>query len=172
LLLIGKISGIHGMKGNLKVTSYAQSFSDFAPGSRLAVNDVNGRSQKYTISWIKPHNRVFLLSFTEISDRITAEALVGAELFIERQALDPPEAGTYYWADLIGLSVYTTSTRSFLGRLEAIIPTAANDVYVVKDGQKETLVPALASVVTGIDLQEKIMQVDLPDGLLGDGCDR
>ena len=71
---------------------------------------------------------------------------------------------TYYWFDLIGIEVYT-KTEEFLGRIESILETGSNDVYVVKKHEKEVLIPALKSVVLEIDLEHKLMQVDLPEGL-------
>jgi 16S rRNA processing protein RimM len=56
-------------------------------------------------------------------------------------------------------------TGEFLGRIESIIETGSNDVYVVKSNEKEVLIPALESVVLEIDLEHKRMQVDLPEGL-------
>ena len=53
----------------------------------------------------------------------------------------------------------------YLGRIESIIETGSNDVYVVKDSKKEVLIPALASVVLAVDIRRKRMQVELPEGL-------
>jgi 16S rRNA processing protein RimM len=74
------------------------------------------------------------------------------------------EVNTYYWEDIIGLSVYAED-GVFLGRVESIIQTGSNDVYVVKDGKSEILVPAMESVVLKIDLDQKRMKVNLPEGL-------
>jgi 16S rRNA processing protein RimM len=83
---------------------------------------------------------------------------------IEKAKLPALEAGVYYWNDLIGLKVFTTEDQ-YLGRLESIIETGANDVYVVKGDAREILIPALKSVVHTIDIDAKIMRVELPDGL-------
>jgi 16S rRNA processing protein RimM len=53
----------------------------------------------------------------------------------------------------------------YLGRLDSIIETGANDVYVVKNDRREILIPALKSVVQAIDIEANLMRVDLPDGL-------
>jgi 16S rRNA processing protein RimM len=65
---------------------------------------------------------------------------------------------------LIGIEVVTT-TGEILGRIESIIETGSNDVYVVKSDENEVLIPALESVVLDVDLEHKRMQVDLPEGL-------
>ena len=75
------------------------------------------------------------------------------------------EKDSYFWFDLIGMAVFTT-TGEYLGRLESIIETGSNDVYVVQDGKEEVLVPALESVVVDVDIEANRMQVELPEGLV------
>ena len=58
-----------------------------------------------------------------------------------------------------------SSDDQYLGRLDSIIETGANDVYVVHKEDREILIPALKSVVRSIDIESKIMQVELPEGL-------
>ena len=167
-LHIGKIVGVHGFKGNIRISSYADSLSIFKPGSQLIAISLKGGEKAYTINWAKPHSKSFLLSFKGISNRNSAEALIGAELFIEKTSLPELEEGTYYWFDLIGLSVFTVENE-LIGQIDSIIPTGSNDVYVVKDPKKglkyERLIPALESVILSIDLKKKIMRVNLPEGL-------
>ena len=165
-LRIGKVVGVHGIKGNVKLRSYAESLSLFEPNTPLFFENTDGSETFYTVEWVKPHTKTALMSLTEIENRDQAERLIGADIYIEKTRLPEPEAGAYYWFDLIGLSVYTNEGR-FLGRVDSILPTGSNDVYVVTHpvSQKELLVPALASVVQSIDLDAKTMEVTLPDGL-------
>lgn len=164
LLLIGKIVGVHGFKGTVKVCSYAESLSAFKPGGLILARDSKSRDKTYVIRWVKPHTRTILLSLQGVDERDMSEMLVGSDLFIEKAKRLEPEDGSYYWFDIIGLSVYTTDEK-FIGRVESIIPTGSNDVYVVKNNNDEILIPGLESVVKEIDLKQKIMRVDLPEGL-------
>jgi len=164
LLLIGKIVGVHGLKGTVKVCSYAESLSAFKPGGLILARDSKDRDKTYIIQWVKPHTRTILLSLKGVDDRDMSETLVGSDLFIEKAKLPEPEDESYYWFDIIGLSVYTIDEK-FIGRVESIIPTGSNDVYVVKNNDDEILIPGLESVVKEIDLKQKIMRVDLPEGL-------
>ena len=164
-MLIGKIVGIHGIKGTNKLRSYAESLSVFLPGRSILVRDLRGREASYEIHWVKPHTGTPLVSFKGITNRGQAKTLIGAELFIPQSELPELDEDTYYWYDLIGIEV-VTMTGKFLGRIESIIETGSNDVYVVKSNEKEVLIPALESVVLDIDLEHKRMQVDLPEGLI------
>jgi len=163
-LLVGKIVGVHGTRGNLEVHSYAESLSVFKSGSLIHVEMNDGRHGSHAIEWAKPHKRVILLSLRDVTTVERARAYIGAELFVDRGILPDLAAGTYYWSDIIGLSVFTRD-QVYLGRVESIIPTKGNDVYVVKRDGEETLVPGLESVVLDIDIEAGTMRIDLPEGL-------
>lgn len=168
-LSIGKIVGVHGLKGTIKVYSYAdEPLSVFKPGALIIARNTKGLEKTYVIEWAKPHKRTILLSLKGVRSCSLAETLIDSELFIEKAKLPELEDGTYYWFDIIGLSVFTIDEK-YLGCVESIIRTGSNDVYVVKDPNKnkdnEVLIPALKSVVLAIDLERKIMRVDLPEGL-------
>jgi len=164
LVLIGTIVGAHGLTGTSKIQSYAESLEIFESGATLLVRRPDGSENCYEIDWIKSHSHGALLALKEVTDRDQAESLIGSELYIEKAKLPKLEAGTYYWFDLIGVSVFTADDR-YIGRVDSIIETGANDVYVVKNAEKEILVPALESVVCSIDIESKIMRVELPEGL-------
>jgi 16S rRNA processing protein RimM len=165
-LLIGKITGTHGIRGTSKAFFYSETLSAIESDSHILLKNHEGLEKTYEINWIKPHGKGVLLSLKGISCREEAKALTGSELFIKKEKLSKLEDGTYYWFDIIGLDVYTVEDK-YLGCVESIIPTGSNDVYVVKDkaGNSEILIPALESVVKKVDFNLKIMQVDLPEGL-------
>lgn len=167
-LLVGKIVGAHGLNGNIKVHSYAESLSVFKPGGSILVINAGIFEKNYKIKWVKPHGRLILLSLVGIDDRNAVKSLIGSELFVERAVLPELEEGSYYWDDIIGLAVFK-SDGQYIGRVASIISTGSNDVFVVKDpnmeDHNETLIPALESVVLVIDLENKTMRVDLPEGL-------
>ena len=163
-LSVGEIVGVHGIRGVVKVRSFLDTDSIFGVGSRVFIKNAQGLSKACTIEWAKPHARHLLVHFEGFTKKEQAEKWLGAAVLAERESLPPLAEGEYYWSDLIGLSVYEADGRR-LGRLENIIATGSNDVYVVCDGLRETLVPALESVVKEIDLERGRMQVQLPEGL-------
>lgn len=168
LLLVGRVTGAHGIHGGLKIHSYADGDDLYHTGEAILLVRPDGVEEVLTVQWVKPLGRGLILGATSIVDRNQAESLSGSSLFIAKSRLPALEEDTYYWSDLIGLQVVDPS-GTLLGRLEAVIPTAGNDVYVVKgtlDGHpREILVPAVGAVVQRIDLAGKTMVVDLPEGL-------
>jgi 16S rRNA processing protein RimM len=167
-ILIGKVVGVHGVRGNVRVFSYGEGPDIFDTDRPFLVIDARGASHTHIIDWVKPHKRGLIMAFQDIQDRDGAEALLQAEMYIKRSDLPELEAGTYYWFELIGLSV-NDSDGVFLGRIASVMETGSNDVYVVKDEDRgpsyEVLVPALGSVVRSVDLETGVMTVDLPEGL-------
>ena len=166
--LVGKIVRAHGLLGNVKVLSFAESPALFKPGGLILVKSTTDREKMLEIRWAREHARLILMSLKGIDSRDLAESLVGSELFIDKAVHPELEEDTFYWSDIIGLSVFTIE-EEYLGKIDSIIETGSNDVYVVKDNSKdrdnEVLVPALESVVIEIDLKRNLMRVDLPEGL-------
>lgn len=165
-VLIGNITGAHGIKGLVKVHPFAETPDVFAKGKTLLLETPDGDRHSCKIKWVAPHGHVLRMQLEGITDRDQARALAGTRIFVEKSALPRPEDDAYYWFDLIGLSVYSTD-QHLIGTLESVIPTGGNDVYVVREKKSggETLIPAVASVILDIDLDRKTMMVDLPEGL-------
>jgi 16S rRNA processing protein RimM len=162
---IGKIVGVHGIKGYVKLHCEVESFSILAPGHSVIIRDSKGSSRMMEIVDARPQGKMLLLLLKGISDRNTAEMLPGSELMVEKSSLPELEPDTYYWADIVGMSVVSVDGRP-VGTVASLIETGSNDVYVVQTPDAgEVLIPAIASVVLEIDLNHKIMRVNLPEGL-------
>jgi 16S rRNA processing protein RimM len=163
-LTIGKVVGLHGIKGLVKVRSDADSVAFFPIGEELCLKKRDGACQRFRISSCSRHKQVFLLGLEGIESIEAAQPWAESHVCIDESLLPPVEAGTYYFYQIIGLSVFTVNKR-YIGRVEEIFPTGSNDVYVVKQGDKETLIPAIDSVVIRVDLDDSRIWVDLPEGL-------
>lgn len=161
---MGRIVGVHGIAGNLKLLSYAESLAVFDAGRTVVARSNAGDETTYEIEWAKAQGRSTLLSLKGITHRVQAEALIGCDLFLDKSTLPKLEEGAYYWADLIGMAVYSVD-GTLLGRLASIFRTGSNDVYVITQENRELLLPALRSVVKSIDLETHRMEVEVPEGL-------
>ena len=169
LILIGKIVGAHGIHGAVKVFAYAESPERFSRPDGLTVVHPGGGVDQWQVLWVRPRKKALCLAFKGITTRNQAEALKGCELLIPRKGLPSLKEDTYYWIDLIGMAVYDEQERC-LGELVNIIETGANDVYVIKTPAEyptgEILLPAIASVVLAVDIEQRRMRVQLPEGLI------
>lgn len=158
LINVGKISGVFGIKGWLKVFSFTderENILDYSPwlltkGSETrSFNALDGALQ----------GKVVVAHLEGINDRDQAAALMGWDIFITHEQLPKPAEGEYYWSDLVGLEVETTQGVR-LGIVESLLETGANDVLVIK-GERERAIPFLqGQTVIDIDLQAGRMIVD------------
>jgi len=165
LVLLGKVAATHGIRGQLAVVSFSGEFSTILSLPAVLLKGPENRMESFEVERAAVHrNRVLLTlkGFTNINEVLH---LVGREFFARRDQLPPLDEGEFYWCDLIGLSV-TTDEGETLGRIAEIIDTGSNDVYVVRGGAKEYLIPALEDIVVNVDLDQGIMTVSPPEGLL------
>ena len=161
---IGKITGVHGLHGNLKVYSYSGSLDAYEAGCPMLLRNVAGVEKSYIVSTVKPYKKGVLLTLKDVADIDAAEKLVGSELLVSKALLPELEGDEFYWFEIIGMQVFSESGE-FLGTVKSIFPTGSNDVYVVKKKGAEIMIPALESVILSIDPDRNSMTVDLPEGL-------
>ncbi len=163
-LEIGQVAGVHGIHGAVLLRTFTENLDLFTKGETLLVKGKDSAPQEFLLETASPHKGKILARFKGVSDRNGAEDLQGRMILVPKDRLPELESGEFYWFELIGLDVVEKNGNR-LGTLESIIETGSNDVYVVKDGKRETLVPALSWVVLSIDLEASTMVVDLPEGL-------
>lgn len=164
LIVLGRITGTHGIRGELKIHSYSGEISTFRHLGRLTLRSEDGRCESYRLASVRPHGKWILASLAGYDSINDVLPLVGREVVAERSSLPPLEEGEYYWCDLLGLTVETVDGVT-LGRLEEIYETGSNDVYAVRDGKREYLIPAVADLVVSVDLSSRRMTVAPFEGL-------
>ncbi len=160
-VILGKVTGAHGVRGVLKVGT-----AEPDPGLFLALGEVEIGSSRHRVLGAQAGRRQILLSVEGISTREEAEARRGQVVQAEARRFPPLPPGEYYHFQLLGLTVVQAADGSVLGNLAEILVTPAHDVYVVRDGGKEILLPAVEEVVLEVDLAAGRMRVQPPPGLL------
>jgi 16S rRNA processing protein RimM len=156
-LLIGEVTKPHGLRGHLKVHSYASSLESFLPGRQVYLS----RSEKikeWVVSETKTQGHSVLLKLQGLDNRQQAEELVGYSIYLNEKELKALPEGEYYWYQLIGSRVYDDQDR-YLGVMKDIISTAAHDIWVVRDGEKETLFPAVEDFILSVNQVSKEIRV-------------
>jgi len=163
LVPLGYVSGVHGVKGWVKIHSFTnprEAILDYQPwllgDGRKPVRIQQGRQQGKTVVALLPG----------IEDREQARELVGSEIALLRELLPEPEGLSWYWTDLVGLTVVNKDDVE-LGRIVKMMETGAHDVMVVS-GDRERLIPfVLERYVLSVDLEASRLLVDWdPDYLL------
>ncbi len=165
LLLIGKVVKPHGIRGWIKIKAYSESAATFSEVESIFVHTTDGELKEWELVSVKPYKGDFLLmELKGVDDRNKAEELRNADIYIKKDLLQKEE-GEFFWYELIGLKVYLVSGR-YLGKIEQILPTGSNDVYIVKEKDKEYLIPAIEDVVKDVDIEGGKMIIEPLEGLL------
>jgi 16S rRNA processing protein RimM len=110
------------------------------------------------------HARRAVLKLEGVDQRAEAEKLRGLLIQVPVDEAVPLDQGEYYLYQIVGLEVWTKEGE-YLGRVAEVLETGSNDVYVVREGGREILIPALSDVVLEVDLEENRMEVHLMEGL-------
>ena len=165
LLILGKVVGTHGIRGELKIHSSSGPSESLLNQKEVFFRDPRGREVcRWIVRMARQHKNTMLLALEGVHTADDAVQFVGKEILIERAKLPPLPEGEYYWFQIQGLRVETREGH-YIGRIEQLILTGANDVYVVSTSGGEILLPAVEDVIHRIDLERGTMVVDLPEGL-------
>ena len=156
MLVLGRITGIYGLRGWVKVFSETDPRENVLRYSPWYL----GKSRTpRVVAEGKRHGKGIIARLQGCEDREEAAALMGSEIAVRREQMPPPSPDEFYWADLEGLSVETLEGRE-LGQVDHLFATAANDVVVVK-GERERLLPFLwDEVIKEVDFDRRVMRVD------------
>lgn len=157
-VVVGRVRGVHGLRGWLRVESYTRPAENLLNYNPWHVRDGGAWRPLEFVSG-RPAARGFLVHLRTVDDRDAARALIGADVAVRRSQLPPAEAGSWYWCDLVGMEVVRT-TGETLGRVAALQETGAHDVLVI-EGAARQLVPFVTGpIVKTVDPQEGRIVVD------------
>lgn len=159
-ILMGKVVNVVGLKGELKIYSYTDRNERFEELEQIWLEN-----KAYAIENVRYQNKVVILKLEGINDRNKAEEQRNKKVYIQEADLQELPEDTYYVRDLIGISVVTVDGE--LGKITDVIQNSAQDLYEVKTaGGKKIYIPVVKEFVTDVDMENRIVKVTLPEGLL------
>lgn len=164
LCAVGVIAKVFGVKGEVKIHSYSRSLDEFQELGSILVGKSEEKAVKMSIEKVEPRGNDIYIKFRDISDRTASQSLIGHFLFVEEGERKHLASGEYFVDDLLGMTVYDANTRK-LGVLKGVMNYPAHDVYVVDTGGSEVMVPAVKKIILTIDVKNRTMTLDPPEGL-------
>jgi 16S rRNA processing protein RimM len=169
---IGKITGASGVKGEIKL------FHDSGERERIAgIEELffragqgagAGSLVRRKVLAMRYRGKTPILLVEGIGTRSAAEALVGAEVYAERQALRPLDEDSYYVEAIVGCAVVRESGER-IGEVTGVLDNPAHDILrIAREDGEELLLPMIDRFVLSIDTEAKVVTVRPPDGLAPD----
>jgi 16S rRNA processing protein RimM len=158
IVVLGRVSAVHGVQGWLKIQSYTEPRDNIARFETWILRR-NGSEQTVEIEGVRAHGRAMLAKLRGVDGREQAAQWIGADVAVERARLPRCAPGEYYWVDLEGLEVRTPQGE-VLGTVDHLLATGSNDVLVLS-GEGQRLIPfVMGDVIRSIDLEEGLIVAD------------
>lgn len=167
MVTIGKIDRPFGVHGAVKVRSLSDRPGRFEQLGAVRVAGQGGAAVDRTVREVRRAGPSYIVEFEGVTTPEEAALLRGALLQVPRVAPSVSEAepNVWYECDLIGLSVADEAGHE-LGSLETIWELPAHPVFVVKQKDREVLIPAVKEFVRSVDVAHGRMTVRTIEGLV------
>lgn len=160
---LGKLVGVWGVKGWVKLHSYTRNRADISKYKTWYLQKPRSKDEPTPINVLncREQGQGIVAQFEGVNDRDVAQSMSGQVILVKQSDLPKLPDGEYYWQQLIGLSV--SNDDGPIGTVGSILETGANDVLVCKRAEKgspEVLIPYTEDVVLSIDLETGSMLVN------------
>ena len=169
---LGKLVGVWGVKGWVKLHSYTRNRADISQYKTWYLQKPGSKTDPTPIKVLncREQGQGMVVQFDGVNDRDQAMAMSGQMIFVKQSDLPDLPKGEFYWQQLIGLTVKNEAVT--IGKVASILDTGANDVLVcnnAEEGKADVLIPYTDDVVLEIELEAGIMLVSWdPNFLLED----
>ena|SRR5215203_4141397 len=163
---VGQIERAFGVKGEVKVRSLTDVPGRLEALTAVTVVGKTGRTMDTTVTHVRRTGTGFIVGLAALTNPEDAGQWRGGLIQVPRGLMPPLPTGQYYECDLVGLAVQTEQGEP-IGVLEQIWESPGNHIFVVRQGAKETLIPAAKDLVVNVDLEAGVMTVRMIEGLTG-----
>lgn len=160
-LEVGKVTNIHGLMGEVRVQPWADSPEFLCRFKTLYVDEAHFPMQ---VQRARVHKNMVIIKFDGPTDVPSAMSLRGATLYIDRADANLPE-GTFFLADIYGLEARDADTGQVLGTVADVLTLPANNVYVIRGGPRELMVPAVPQFIEETNIEGGYIRVKMMEGL-------
>ena len=161
---VGRLGKTFGLRGEITVHWWAESEEVFRPGLEVVLASAREGCEARVAAARRMGAK--LVARFEGLDRIEdVQPFVGRTVEVRLRDLPELEEGNYYHFELIGMEVLAADGRP-LGTLAEIIETGGNDVFCVRDGRREILVPAIRDAIASIDVAARRIVLKDLEGLI------
>ena len=160
-LEVGKVTNVHGLMGEVKVQPWADSPEFLCQFKTLYVDEAHF---PMNVQRARVHKNMVIIKFEGPTDVPSALSLRNATLYIDRADAKLPE-GAFLLADIYGLEAKDAATGEVLGKIADVLTLPANNVYVVKGGARELMIPAVPQFIAETNVEGGYLRVNLMEGL-------
>ena len=160
-LEVGKITNTHGVMGEVKVQPWGDSPEFLCRFNTLYVDEAH---IPYKVERARPNKNMVILKLEGITDMNGALAMRNAILYIDRKDAKLPE-GSFFLADIEGLEARDAQTGAVLGKIAEVLTLPASNVYGIRGGEREIMIPAVPAFVAETNVEEGFIRINMIEGI-------
>ena len=165
---IGKIVAPQGLRGDIRIkpsSDFPERFTK--PGKRwIQKNNELPTEIKLKKGTLVPGKSIYVISIDGISNRSSAEEIIGWKLVIPVDSRPILSKDEYHYFDLIGLEVRKGPKKTLIGYVTDLIKGGNDLLEIELDEGKKVLVPFVKEIVPEIEIKKKWLLINPPPGLL------
>lgn len=165
LVSLGRLVKTHGLGGELRLRPCAFPCPTLKQGLMVQLQDRGRQATPARIATLRPRPPFLLVAFAGVVSREQAQALCGHTLAVHERQLPPLQDNEFYYYQVLGLAVLTTAGQH-IGTVRQVFFSGGHDVWVVRRGRKEYLIPVIQAIVRSIDIPGRHAVIAPVDGLL------
>jgi len=165
LYVIGKVVGCFGVSGYVKVQPITHSVNRFVHMKNVFIGSSEDQSLLYEIEDMRITDETVFIKFSTVNDRSLAEKCKGKFLFVTEDKVLQPRKGSYFIHDIVDCCVWSND-GNFLGTVIGVIKLSAYDLWEIRNGQKDYLIPAVKNFVQKVDVLNKKITIRVLEGMI------
>jgi len=161
---IGKVVRLYSYKGEVYIRLYVNNPEEYLEMESMFLN-IQDNLVPFFVESIQFGSKGMLrVKFEDIDTEIDAKSLLKKDIYAPNSFL-PSEESEIREDDILGFTVID-SKKGEIGEVEELISYPTNTLILIEQGEKDILIPFQDAFIQKIDSEKKIIQVNLPDGLL------
>lgn len=169
-LIVGRVGKPHGVHGGVLVEIITDFPERMVAGLEVGLGPEEGPERNIGVHSVRYHRGRWLIEWAGIRNREEVEGWRGLYLFLPEQSLDQLPEGYYYEHHLVGLECRSPDGEA-LGKITGLDLDPSQIRAIVRRENREFLVPWVPDIVRNVDLEEGVVTLDPPSGLLDDDAE-
>jgi 16S rRNA processing protein RimM len=165
LIAIGRVSRPIGTRGEIKIQSLTDDVKRFEMLKSVWIGENEGNARIRRVCAVRINREQVSMRLDNVADADSAEKIRNLYLFVPEDEAVELREGRFFIDDILGCEV-VTEEKMKVGIVSDLLSLPANDIWVISDGAREILIPAVKDIVRQVDVRNKRIVIHAPEGLL------
>ncbi|MBC7458598.1 MAG: 16S rRNA processing protein RimM [Bdellovibrionaceae bacterium] len=162
---VGKIKGSHGIKGEVFLLIFSKDTSWVSTKTQIHLTKNEKDFKPYSLNRTKPHKEGVIAVLDGVTTRNDSDLLIGQAIWVDKDVFISQNKQSLYLIEIEGFKIIDAVAGS-IGFIKGFSSNTAQDLLLVEDDGDEYEIPFVKEFILNINHEEKIVETNLPEGLL------